>query len=182
VTGEGDDVEHGSYPTNRFEQSLSVSGNVTMGGITHEVHAGGHRDRSWGPREWRQAFTIGDVQSTGQQIYFVGRGPGLGVAYRRRPDAEVQTLFWSGGEVHYDDERRTFSLARLELTDRENKRLDLELRPIGPSVCFDMAHTTDPPEHWLYWRHLVEARVAGQHPARGWFEASRYASNQEVSS
>jgi hypothetical protein len=31
------------------------------------------------------------------------------------------------------------------------------------------------PEHWLYWRTLVEARVAGwDTPARGWFEASRY--------
>ena len=35
------------------------------------------------------------------------------------------------------------------------------MRPIAPSVAFDMAHTCEEPERWLYWRTLVEARGVG---------------------
>jgi hypothetical protein len=42
-------------------------------------------------------------------------------------------------------------------------------------VSFDMAHTCEIPEQWLYWRILVEAQVSGwPAPAYGWVEASRY--------
>ena len=54
-------------------------------------------------------------------------------------------------------------------------RVEAELRPIAPSVTFDMAHTCEKPEHWLYYRTLVEATVSGwDTPCRGWFESSRY--------
>ncbi len=51
----------------------------------------------------------------------------------------------------------------------------MELDPVSPSISFDLAHTCEEPEHWLYWRILVEARVSGwPEPVRGWVEASRY--------
>ncbi len=60
-------------------------------------------------------------------------------------------------------------------TDEHGAPIDVELTPISPSVSFDMAHTCEVPEHWLYWRILVEARVSGwSEPVRGWVEASRY--------
>jgi hypothetical protein len=167
----------GEYPAARFEQSLAVSGTVVVGGETHAVRAGGHRDRSWGPREWRQPFALGDVQSPHGQLYFVGRPNGLGMAYLRELSQEVRHFIWSEAKLDYDDEQRTIRSGRLELAGAGDDRLTVELTPLGPSVAFDMAHTSDPPEHWLYWRTLVQARVTGwDAPAPGWFEASRYGS------
>jgi hypothetical protein len=175
-TGTGRDGEDaGRYPASRFEQSLVVSGTAVVEGEVHSVRGGGHRDRSWGPRTWRQPYTLGDLQAEDRQLYFVGLRPGYGMAYLREGERELRHLQWAGGEVSYDDAGRTITAARLELVDGDGAQVDVELEPVGPSVCFDMGHTCEPPEHWLYWRTMVQARISGW-PAtsRGWFEANRY--------
>ena len=173
-TGTGDDPdEKPAFPASRFEQSLEVSGAVVVDGTTRAVRAGGHRDRSWGPRDWRTQFSLGDVQSASGQIYFVGRGA-AGAAYIREPGRDVRHLRWTG-DVGYDDTARTITHAHLALSGNDGDRFDVALEPASPSICFDMGHTCEPPERWLYWRALVHARVSGwDEPARGWFEASRY--------
>jgi hypothetical protein len=175
-TGTDDDrADQTTFPARSFEQSLTVSGSAVIDGRRYEILAGGHRDRSWGPREWRRQFTLGDLQSPDGQLYFVGVGPGLGIGYLRDESGAVRHLGWSGGGVNYDDDARTIGAARLELSNAEGVAVEAELTPIAPSVCFDMAHTCAAPEHWLYWRTLVEARVSGwDAPCRGWVEASRY--------
>jgi hypothetical protein len=176
-TGAGKDDGVSSYPTARFEQSMEVTGTVTVAGQTHAVNAGGHRDRSWGPREWRQAFALGDVQSQDGQLYFVGQPSGRGMAYLREPGQEVRNFLWSKADFDYDDDQRTVRSGRLELAGAGEDHVVLEFVPAAPSVAFDMAHTPEQPEHWLYWRALVNATVTGwEAPARGWFEASRYGS------
>jgi hypothetical protein len=178
ATGAGEDgTLGGEYPAARFEQSLAVCGTVFVDGETHAVRAGGHRDRSWGPREWRQPFALGDLQSPHGQLYFVGRPSGLGMAYLREPSHRVRHFLWSEAHLDYDDEQRTIRSGRLELAGAGDDRLTVEFTPLGPSVAFDMAHTSDPPENWMYWRTLVQARVTGWNAAAcGWFEASRYGS------
>ena len=71
-TGTGNDLGSEQYPASRFEQSMAVTGTVRIGDDTRSVRAAGHRDRSWGPRNWRVTFTLGDLQSEGAQLYFVG--------------------------------------------------------------------------------------------------------------
>ena len=175
-TGTGHDVGTEAYPANRFEQSLRVDGTVTIDGVDHRVRAAGHRDRSWGPREWRVAFTIGDLQAEDAQLYFVG-SPQLGErggGYLRDASG-MERVTCVGGDIAYDDAARTMAPARLQFARADGVPFDVELTPVSPSISFDMAHTCEEPEHWLYWRLLVEARVSGwSAPARGWFEASRY--------
>ena len=175
-TGTGDDVGNDAYPASRFEQSLAVAGTVTAGGPARPVRAAGHRDRSWGPRNWRVAFTLGDLQSEHAQLYFVG-APQLGErggGYLRDASG-VRRIACVDGEIHYDDAARTIAPTRLRFADEGGAPLDVELEPISPSVSFDMAHTCEEPEHWLYWRILVAVRVSGwPEPVRGWVEASRY--------
>jgi hypothetical protein len=175
-TGTGDDVGNDAYPASRFEQSLAVGGTVTAGGPARRVRAAGHRDRSWGPRNWRVAFTLGDLQSEQAQLYFVG-APQLGQrggGYLRDASG-VRRIACVDGEIHYDDAARTIAPTRLRFEDESGPPLDVELEPISPSVSFDMAHTCEEPEHWLYWRILVSVRVsAWPEPVRGWVEASRY--------
>ena len=87
----------------------------------------------------------------------------------------VRHFRWAGADLDYDDQQRTIRSGRLELAGAGDDRLTVELTPVAPSVAFDMAHTCEEPEYWLYWRTLVQARVSGwDAPARGWFEASRY--------
>ncbi|MDT3439357.1 MULTISPECIES: hypothetical protein [unclassified Pseudofrankia] len=165
-----------SYPADRFEQSLRASGTVVVGGDARPVRAGAHRDRSWGPREWRLPFAIGDLQGGDRQLYFVGSPRhGRGSGYLRDGSAEPRRLSWAGGTVGYDDEARTITPGTLRFEDADGAPIEVELEPIEPSVCFDMAHTGQEPEQWPYWRILVRARVPGwEGPCRGWFEASRY--------
>src|SRR5262249_25962141 len=112
-TGTGSDVGSQAYPASRFEQSLRVDGSVTVDGSTHTIRAAGHRDRSWGPRNWRVAFTLGDLQAEDEQLYFVG-APQLGDrggGYLRDATG-VQRVTCVGGELHYDDAARTMAPAR----------------------------------------------------------------------
>lgn len=174
-TGTGSDLGSEQYPAARFEQSMQVEGTVTIDGVMHPIRAAGHRDRSWGPRNWRVAFTLGDLQAEDAQLYFVG-SPQLserGGGYLRDASG-VTPLRCTGGVIEYDDAARTIAPAKLRFGAGEAE-FDVELVPVSPSVSFDMAHTCEVPEHWLYWRILVEAHVSGwSSPARGWVEASRY--------
>jgi hypothetical protein len=175
-TGTGGDLGTEAYPASRFEQSMRVTGTVTVDGVTRRVRAAGHRDRSWGPRNWRVAFTLGDLQSEDAQLYFVG-APQLGErgGGYLRDAAGVRRLRCVGGTVDYDDAARTMAPARLRFATDDGEELDVELVPASPSVAFDMAHTCEVPEHWLYWRILVDARVEGwSGTARGWVEANRH--------
>jgi len=175
-TGTGSDLGTEQYPASRFEQSMQVAGSVAAGGAPQPVRAAGHRDRSWGPRNWRVAFTLGDLQSEDAQLYFVG-APQLGErggGYLRDASG-VRTLRCTGGVIDYDDTARIMAPAQLRFALPDDEELDVELVPVSPSVSFDMAHTCEEPEHWSYWRILVDARVSGwPQPARGWVEANRY--------
>ena len=51
----------------------------------------------------------------------------------------------------------------------------MTLEPESASIVFDMAHSSDPPVHWNYWRTLVKARVDdSDEELWGWFEANRF--------
>ena len=173
-SGEGPDPSQ-PHPADRFEQSLEARGRVVVNGERRDVRAGAHRDRSWGPREWRIMFTLGDVQGGDRQLYFVGSPAyGRGSGYLR-DGSDVRHLRWVGGAIDYDDDARTIASGYLELEDPDRTCMRVAIAPIAPSVAFDMAHTCREPEQWLYWRTLIEARVPGwEKPSRGWFEASRY--------
>ncbi len=125
----------------------------------------------------RQTFSLGDLQAPGRQLYFVGRTfPGLGMGFLREAGKPLRHLVITDGEIDFDDDARTIGSARLHFDGGEGGgSLDVTFAPITPSVVFDMAHTCEVPEHWLYWRALVEARVSGSDEVcRGWFETSRY--------
>ena len=175
-TGTGDDGRQSPYEASRFEQTADVEGTVTVDGTEHGVRAGGQRDRSWGPREWRLQFTLGDVQGGDRQLYFVGRSfPGTGGGFVRVGDGPVEHLVaLEDSLLEHDDAGHTFTTARLHLKG-DTSDLEVTLTPIAPAVTFDMAHTCQVPERWLYYRTLVEAQVSGWNgPRRGWFETSRY--------
>ena len=149
---------------------------VAVGDAVQTVRAAGHRDRSWGPRNWRVTFTLGDLQSEGAQLYFVG-APQLaerGGGYLRDASG-VRQLRCIDGTLDYDDEARTIAPTRLRFETSDGEELDVELVPASPSISFDMAHTCEVPEHWLYWRILVDVEASGwTGSARGWVEANRY--------
>ncbi len=176
-TGSGHDEGRSTFPTGRLEQPLLAEGTVVVDGEEHRVRAGAHRDRSWGPRDWRVAFTLGDLQGPDRQLYFVGQTfPGRGGGFVRVGDGPVEHLAAvEGSAVEYVDDAHTIGAAHLVLQGGSGTRLEVDMTPIAPAVAFDMAHTCEVPEHWLYWRTLVEARVSGwDEPCRGWFETSRY--------
>ena len=77
-TGTGNDLGSEQYPASRFEQSMAVAGTVRIGDETRSVRAAGHRDRSWGPRNWRVTFTLGDLQSENAPALLRGRAAACG--------------------------------------------------------------------------------------------------------
>lgn len=174
-TVHGDDDRESPYARSRFEQSLEASGAVVVDGDQRGVRAGAHRDRSWGPRDWRLAFTMGDLQAGDRQLFFVGAPGFVGGGYVRERSGELRNLVGVEASIGYDDAARTIAPGRLGFESSDGDRLDIDLAPIGPSVAFDMAHTCQAPETWLYYRTLVEAHVSGwDGPCRGWLDASRY--------
>ena len=178
-TGTGDDDRVSEYDAARLEQMLSATGTVTVDGQVHTVSAGAHRDRSWGPREWRQEFTLGDLQTPDRQLYFVGRTfPGLGMVLLR-DGADVRHLLITDGTLDFIDGGLGLGQAWLRVDDGDTP-IEIMLRPIAEPIRFDMAHTCPEPERWPYWRTLVEAQVTGwDAPCRGWFETSRYGTRPE---
>ncbi|MCA2244772.1 hypothetical protein JF781_20650 [Mycobacterium sp. WUMAC-067] len=175
-TGIGPDEGLTRYATGRFEQSLSAKGFVTVGDQSHAVRAGAHRDKSWGPRDWRKSFAMGDLQTQRRQLYFVGSvWPELAMGYLRDDSDHLQTLTCIDAHFDYLDEQRTIKSAELSFRIDGGGTVDVSMVPVSDSIVFDIAHTCQQPEHWLYWRTLVQAEVSGwEAPARGWFESSRY--------
>ncbi|MFN8025582.1 MAG: hypothetical protein U0W40_04235 [Acidimicrobiia bacterium] len=173
------DTAKTTHPIGRFEQPLTATGTVTVGEQSFPVRAGAHRDKSWGPRDWRIGFLIGDLQSEHGELYFVGAPadpvPRVGGYLRASGSSELVRLACVEGSIELDDAHATVAPVHLVFETPGGERVEVDMAPVGPSAQFDMAHTCEVPEHWLYWRHLVEARVsAWDGPARGWFEASRY--------
>jgi hypothetical protein len=178
-TGVGDDdLARTTFPTGRFEQSITATGTVVVDGAAHGVRAGAHRDKSWGPRDWRHNFVIGDIQDDGRELYFVGRSfPGEAGGYERIGGGTMQPLHCIDGAIDYDDANRTIRPSRMvfETLDGSARRIAVDVTPAAPSIQFDIAHAVEVPEHWLYYRALVDARVTGwDGPVRGWFEAGRH--------
>ena len=132
-TGTGDDVGETSLPRSRFEQSLAVAGTVTVGGDRRDrCAAGGHRDRSWGPRNWRVGVhpRRPPVRATAQ-LYFVG-APQL--ATRRAATSATRPgsahLVCVDGDDRLRRRRRARSLpTRLRFADEDGAPLDVELDP-----------------------------------------------------
>jgi len=172
----GESEERPEYPASRFEQSVALEGELRIAGESRPLRCSGHRDRSWGPRTWQLAFTLGDLQGDGLQLWFAGT-PQLaerGGGYLK--DARgVHRLARIEGRIDYDDARRTIAPAALAFVTEDGERLEVELVPETRSFAFDMAHACDPPEHWTYWRTLVRARITGSGDELwGWLEANRY--------
>lgn len=181
TTGAGPDDGRTSFPASRFEQSMAATGVVTVAGAPTAIDCPAHRDRSWGPRTWQFPFMLGDLQSDDRQIYFAG-GPnaegGVGKGYVRE-GGDVATLVWIGADMAYDDTAATIGPSRLSFRDERGREYGYDIEPIAPSVQFDMAHTSSPPRHWLYWRTLVRATpVDGGDALVGWFEANRFPHHQ----
>ena len=177
TTGAGRDDGLSTFPVSRFEQSMAASGSVSVGGAVTSLECPAHRDRSWGPRTWQFPFMLGDLQSADRQIYFAG-GPnaegGVGKGYVRE-GSDVVTLASIGATMAYDDPAATIGPSRLSFRDERGREYAYDVEPIAPSVQFDMAHASDPPRHFLYWRTLVRATpVDGGEPVVGWFEANRF--------
>jgi hypothetical protein len=176
-TGTGHEPdERPQFPASRFEQSVALTGTLTVDGHTRPISCPGHRDRSWGPRTWQVAFALGDLQGRDLQLYFAGspqpaeRGSGY-----LRDGHGMRLISRIDGTIAYDDEHRTIAPSRLVFSDDTSTSIALDLEPASPSISFDMAHSTEPPEHWTYWRLLVNARVDDSDVVlRGWFEANRY--------
>ena len=176
-TGTGDDVGNDAYPASRFEQSLAVAGH------RHRGRTGATRAGRRSPRP-----VVGAAQLAGRVH---PRRPPVGArAALLRRRAAAGRARWglrarrvrcpahcaaSTARSTTTTTARTIAPTRLRFADEAGAPLDVELDPISPSVSFDMAHTCEEPEHWLYWRILVAVRVSGwPEPVRGWVEASRY--------
>ena len=121
-------------------------------------------------------FTLGDLQSEGAQLYFVG-SPQLaerGGGYLRDASG-VQAVRCIGGTIEYDDAARTIAPAQLRFATANGEELDVEI---------DAGVT----EHQLrHGAHLRGARALAlladprRRPVsgwsgrtRGWVEANRY--------
>ena len=177
ATGAGRDDGTSAYPTSRFEQSMSARGSVTVGETLITVAGPAHRDRSWGPRTWGYPFMLGDLQAADRQIYFAaapnaegGRGGGyVRLGETTQPIAGIEA------SVDYRDDEATIGPSTLTFIDVDRIRHAYDLEVLAPSVQFDMAHTGQPAQHWLYWRTLVRATPHDGGPALlGWFEANRF--------
>ena len=177
ATGTGrEPLERPEFPASRFEQSLALEGTLVIAGTETTIQSPGHRDRSWGPRRWQQPFTLGDLQGDGFQLWFAGMPqPALGAGGYIRDADGMRTIASIDGTIGYDDDHTTIAPSRLGFTDDTGQRLEIELSPLTESIQFDMAHSCDPPEHWMYWRTLVGGRIEPSGvEVRGWFEANRY--------
>ena len=150
-----------------------------VGGVESPVECPAHRDRSWGPRTWQFPFMLGDLQSAERQIYFAGRpqrrgrrGQGL----RPRGLATIVHPRHRSGRRWPTTTRPPPSAGRVcSSATSAAVSTPTTIEPIAPSVQFDMAHASDPPWHFLYWRTLVRATpLDGGEPVVGWFEANRF--------
>lgn len=163
------------FSVRRFEQPSAVVGDLQYGNELRKFTGLGQRDRSWGPRKWEMAFTLGELHAPDLQLWFAAGIDlfGGGIGYTVREGKLEENIDLSGSETVYDDAGRVTAVT-LRIAEPDKEPLLLTLALLAEPLYFQVAHDSSPHQHFDYYRTLVRAhRSDGGAPLVGWFEANR---------
>lgn len=165
------------YTSNRFEQAISVRGDVGIGEARPFVGRG-ERDHSWGPRTWDMEWlftAIGgdDFRLQWALVSIEGFGD-IAVGYLHEDTTENVTAV--DADIHFGDADLTAPVAgRFSVTTADGSTLGGTVETVA-GMEIDITHTFSPPRATVYRRTLVRFTPDdGRAPAMGWIESNRFA-------
>jgi hypothetical protein len=161
----------------RFEQSVIVEGTLEIDGVMLNLRCSGHRDRSWGTRNWRMPFVNVDLHFGDDQIYWASAEQpreNAVVGYVRR-GSSTEEIVRITGAYNYAEGQTNLEPSDLTIYTSGGSAIELQLIAKSNSILWNMAHTGEPWDNWPYWRTRLEGKIAGEDQELcGWFDASRY--------
>jgi hypothetical protein len=153
------------YTSNRFEQAISVRGEVGIGAPRPFVGRG-ERDHSWGPRAWDMEwlFTVigGDDFRLQWALVTI--------------EGTTESVTAVDADIHFGDDDLTAPVeGRFAVTTADGSTLSGVVETIA-GMEIDITHTFSPPRATVYRRTLVRFTPDdGRAPAMGWIESNRFA-------
>lgn len=87
------------FVANHYEQFMTVTGTVEVGGQSFEIDGRGVRDHSWGPRSWQAPYFYRWIHGSRD-----GFGFAAGILGKRDAPTGMGGFVWEGTEVHALDE------------------------------------------------------------------------------
>jgi hypothetical protein len=179
-TGRGEVAGHSSdvFDACRFEQPISLRGELSIADETHPFEGRGERDHSWGPRAFDMEWTL--VVANGEGLRFLCtdvRIPGVDpikVGYLHREKTESLRDVNLDFEFHDSSPSAPVSGAfQFETEGGEPFAFRLE---VISGTEIDLTHVLVPPRRPIYRRALVRVHPeAGGDALLGWCEFNRFA-------
>jgi hypothetical protein len=163
--------------TNRFEQSLRITGTLRVAGREIAIDGTAHRDHSWGDRDWDSmqdwkwlsAQAGEDLVLNAMQIH--GRGETTFHGYVQR-DGVLAGVTMLRGETEYDEQWQQ-RRARFRLTDETGRVTAVELERFA-MLSFTAGEGIQLNE--AACRGTIDGRPAAIHLENGW--DAQYAATQ----
>lgn len=131
-----EDGTFGDLAHHHFEQCGTVSGTITVGDVERDVSGVGHRDKSWGPRNWSGASgwewmsaQFGSDLAFNVSIVFDGDTPiHRGFVYR---DGAAVSLREAAVTYEWTEVEHVPRAARIQFTDVEGEQFDVAASATG---------------------------------------------------
>lgn len=165
------------YSTNRYEQPITASLQVDIGGKRSNLEVRGERDHSWGPRPWDMEWQFMVINTEGfslqSTVVNLPDFPEIQMGYFQAQGQEMEHL----EKVQFDcqlnaDDPTQAVTGTFTLTGASGKEITGRVETIS-GMEIDITHTFTPPKRTEYRRSLVRCLIDGQPPAIGWLECNR---------
>lgn len=158
----------------RFEQPVTLSGDIAVGGRTIAFNGRGERDHSWGPRPWNMEWTFFALNGENQRVQCVqvklpGMSDPISVGYINRDVS--QNLSAVNFNLKFDNDNVLCPISgHIGVVAEDGSEFGGRLEVIS-AMEIDITHTFVPPERPIYRRALVRVHPDdGSKPLLGWAE------------
>jgi hypothetical protein len=179
-TVEGHSAE--GFSTDRYEQPIKATANISIDDVAVNYQARGERDHSWGPRPWdmQWQFLVLNNETFSLQAteVVIPEWPLIQIGYYNELGMEMEHIESMQFDLNFDHDNPLKPVqGGFSLQCENGRELKATLESISGSEI-DITHAFNPPKRTEYRRALVKCQFENGVTSLGWLEYNRPAANK----